>query len=155
MECLIHVPVPPHHYSAPALWHLWPEGDLRVILSQDLCRFLQAQTAGKENDLTSFLVHSAFCEIPVSLPNSLTIAVSLALAGASAIACARRSLVSGTACATDLLETGAGLSPLQRALCQQHGLKHWKIVTPTALLRSQEHAVCLVSCFLRGRENIK
>lgn len=24
MECLTHVPLPPHHYSAPALW-LWPQ----------------------------------------------------------------------------------------------------------------------------------
>lgn len=78
---------------------------------------LQAQTAGKENDLTSFLVQRALCEVPESLPDSLTVAVSLALAGSGAIACAGRSLVSGTARATALLETGTGLSPLQRALC--------------------------------------
>lgn len=154
MECLTHIPVPPHHYSAPALWHLWPDLDLRIRLSQDLCHYLQAQRAGKENNLTSFLVQRAFCMVPESLFDSLTIAVSLSLAGtgACAIACGGRSLVSGTACAAALLKTRAGLSPLQWALCQKHGLKHRKIVTPTALLRSQQHAVCLVSGFLRRRE---
>lgn len=110
-------------------------------------------TESREREWPPFLVQKAFCEIPESLSYSLAVAVSLALACAVAVVCAGRSLVSGAACATALLETGAGLSPLQRALCQKHGLKHWKIVTPTALLCSQQHAVRLVSCFLKRTQN--
>lgn len=109
--------------------------------------FLLAQKAVK--DLTSFLVQWALSGVPESLLDSLTIAVSLALTSAGTVSCTGRRFVSDAAHGTALLKTGTGLCPLKRALSQQHGLEHWKIVTLTALLCSQQHAVCLISCFLR------